>query len=212
MTDGTDRALAQSNLPTGAADSDVGTDPSSDMQAQLEAIFLHGGFRRTTMASLARTLRCSHRALYAIAPSKTDLFLVVLDRWLSRIRAMGLAGAAQHESPVEKIQAYLAPGVSETRLASLALMEDINSLPPAIDILINHQTERMRVIEAIVSAGIAQGSFRKLNAVLVAQVLLSAVKKIDEPDFEAMAGMTFSEALDDLYRLVLHGLIPSTDR
>lgn len=184
----------------------------SDMMAQLEAIFLEGGLRKTTMASLARELRCSNRALYALAHSKAALFLVVLDRWLARIRTLGLEGASRHNSPIEKIQAYLAPGVSETRLASPRLMEDINALPAALDILVSHQIERMRVIEAIVAEGTRQGSFRNVNAVLVAQVLLSAVKKIDEPNFEELSGMTFSEALDDLYRLVLHGLILSTDR
>ena len=57
----------------------------------LEEIFLQEGFRRVAVGELAARLHCSRATLYALAPSKERLFLLVLERLLARIRGMGRA-------------------------------------------------------------------------------------------------------------------------
>jgi AcrR family transcriptional regulator len=54
--------------------------------ADLEAIFLEEGFRKRTINDLSMRLKCSKRTLYEIAPSKQELALLVMERWLERIR------------------------------------------------------------------------------------------------------------------------------
>ena len=83
--------------------------------AQLEEIFFEQGYRRITVGALAARLRCSRATLYALAPSKEELFLRVLDRvlgmmWIARyllqvtkwksvilssVRGTGTGGAAR---------------------------------------------------------------------------------------------------------------------
>lgn len=174
---------------------------------QLETIFLREGFRNLTIDSLAKRLHCSNRTLYQIAPSKEEMFLVVLDHWLERIRHLGQQGAMEQSDPIKRVEAFLEPGVTETREASAAFVEDVRSYLPAKQMLGGHQEERMKVLECMVSEGITQGSFREVHAYLVSEVLLSAVTRIDEIDFQSRAGLTFSEAFGELYDLFLRGLV-----
>ena len=135
------------------------------------------------------------------------MFLVVLDRWLERIRHLGRQGAMEHTDPIRRVEAFLEPGVTETREASAAFVEDVRSYLPAKQMLGRHQEERMKFLERVVSDGINQRSFREVHAYLVSEVLLSAVTRIDEIDFQSRAGLTFSEAFRELYDLFLHGLV-----
>ena len=183
------------------------SDRREEIRNQLEQIFLREGFRELTIDRLAKRLKCSNRTLYEIAPSKEEMFLFILNRLLERIRHLGWRGALQHTEPIKRIEAFLHPGVSETRNAGADFVEDVRSYLPAKQMLARHQEERMRFLEDIVSDGIERGSFRKLHPYLVAEILLSAVTRIDELDFQSRSGLTFSEAFSELYELVLHGIV-----
>lgn len=185
------------------------SDRREEVRDQLERIFLQEGFRNLTINKLAKRLQCSNRTLYEIAPSKEEIFLKILDRWLERIRHLGRQGALKHTEPFKRIEAYLNPGVSETRDASADFVEDVRSYLPAKEMLARHQEERMKFLEDIVEDGISRGSFRSVHSSLVAEVVLSAVTRIDEFDFQSRSGLTFSEAFEELYELLLHGLIRS---
>lgn len=198
--DAAERKLAQSSRATRSR-------RREKMRAELEAIFLKEGFRDLTIGKLAKRLRCSNRTLYEIAPSKEEMFLQVLDNWLERIRHLGWRGALENQDPVERLQAFLDPGVSETKLASAKFVEDVRSYLPAKQMLARHQEERMHFLEEIVAEGINKGAFKPVHPYLVAEVLLSAVSRIDEIDYEERAGLSFSVAFNELYELLLHGLL-----
>ncbi len=183
------------------------SDRREEIRRQLEKIFLREGFRDLTIDRLAKRLKCSNRTLYDIAPSKEEMFLFVLNRLLERIRHLGWQGALEHTEPIRRIEAFLQPGVSETREAGADFVEDVRSYLPAKQMLAHHQEERMKFLEDIVSDGIQRGSFRNVHPYLVAEILLSAVTRIDELDFQSRSGLTFSEAFAELYEVILHGLV-----
>src|SRR4051812_8968716 len=81
----------------------------------LEQLFLQEGFRSVTVDELAARLKCSKRTLYEVASSKQELFLLVVERWLERIRHLGWQGALEHDDPEKRIIAYLDPGVSQSQ-------------------------------------------------------------------------------------------------
>jgi AcrR family transcriptional regulator len=178
-----------------------------DIVASLETIFLEEGFRAVTINDLALRLKCSKRTLYEIAPSKQELVLIVMELWLERIRSLGWAGALEHEDPQKRIAAYLQPGVSESRKASPVFLEDLQTFRPALALLEGHQRQRMMVLRGILDDGIKRGRFRKLHAHLVAEMFLVSVTRINEPDFLAAAGMTFSEAFAEFFDLIIHGIV-----
>lgn len=175
--------------------------------AELESIFLDEGFSTVTVDSLAKRLKCSKRTLYEIAPTKQDIVVLVVDGWLSRVRRMGRIAALEQEGPQRRIYAYVRPGVTETKKASKTFLKDIQEFEPGLRLLRAHQKQRMEMLEEIVEDGIAKGRFRKCHAHLFAEILLAAVNRINEPDVLDAAGVGFSEAFDELYDIVLHGIL-----
>ena len=172
----------------------------------LESRFLARGFRATTIGDLASELRCSRRTLYEIAPSKEALFVLVMGRWLERVRRLGWQGALAHPEPRERIEAFLRPGVTETAKASAVFLADVQDFEPARALLAGHQRERVRFLRDMVVDGMEKGSFRPLHAHLVAETMFLAITRINDPAFLAEARLSFSAAFAELYELLLHGL------
>jgi AcrR family transcriptional regulator len=173
----------------------------------LEDLFLKEGFRRVSIAALAARLRCSRRTLYQLAPSKQDLFLLVLDRFLARIRRLGDDAAEGTANLALRIEAYLAPGVRETARASNVFFGDIADLPQAKRMLDDHQRRRIGGIRRIIVDGRRRGVFRGFDPHLVAEVFTHAYRRVSQPDFLADAKLSMTEAYGELSRLLLHGLL-----
>lgn len=77
----------------------AGSDRQKELLAELETLFFANGFRTITVDDIAAQLKCSKRTLYEIAPSKQELFILVIESWLERIRHLGWQGALQHDDP-----------------------------------------------------------------------------------------------------------------
>jgi hypothetical protein len=144
-----------------------------------------------------------------MAPSKPELFLLVLDRFLRRIRALGRERAAAEKDLGRRIEALLEPGITETRLASEAFSADVESFAPARRLMDEHQRERMQGLREIVEEGCRSGAFRGVHSMLVAEVMIAAVGRVREPDFLHQAGLSMSEAFAECSRLIRHGLLHS---
>ena len=178
-----------------------------EVLADLEIIFLEEGFKTITIAELAARTKCSKRTLYDIAPSKQDLVILVMTRWLSRIRHLGWTGALEHDDPVKRVEAYLSPGVSESRRASSQFLEDVQASTTARTMLEAHQKERTQVLKDILADGVRRGRFRRLNPALVAEVFLASVGRINEPALLDETRLGFSEAFSEFFQLILHGIV-----
>jgi len=173
---------------------------------ELETIFLEQGFRGVTVAELAGRLRCSRRSLYELAASKEALFLRVLDRFLSRLREAGRRGA-RGAAPDRAFEPYLMPAIEAARKLSTALMGDITAYPPANAIWAQHTRERMEGLRELVERCVTLGIFRGIDPRLVAEVMAASLRRICEPEFLATSGLSYREAVSELYRLLLHGLV-----
>jgi AcrR family transcriptional regulator len=174
---------------------------------RLEGIFLDEGFRRVTVAELAARLHCSRATLYALAPSKEELFLRVLDRVLGRIRRLGQEAAAGQSNVRDRIVAHMAPGMSEMQAASGVFFSDIASLPDARRILASHQRARREEVRAILEEGINGGDFRGVHTSLVAEVLMVAIQRVMDPQVLAENRLSAGEAIGEIEDLFLHGLL-----
>lgn len=174
----------------------------------LETIFLGEGFSDVTVAELARRLRCSRRSLYELAPSKEALFLRVLDRHLSRLREQG-RHATLGVAPERAFEPYLMPAVEAARKLSAAAMRDITAYAPADAMWRAHTRERMEGLRALVERCVQLQIFRGIDPYLVAEVMAASLHRICEPKFLAASGMSYREAVSELYGLLLHGLVRS---
>ncbi len=174
----------------------------------LEAIFLAEGFRDVTVAGLASRLRCSRRSFYQLAPTKEALFLRVLERYLARLREEGRQ-ATIGLPPERAFEPYLAPAIIAARKLSTTLMRDITGYAPANAIWECHTRERMDGLRALVERCVERGIFRGIDPRLVAEVMSASLRRIGEPRFLADTGLTYREAVAELYGILLHGLAHS---
>lgn len=171
----------------------------------LERIFLTEGFRKVTVAELARRLRCSRRSFYELADSKEALFLRVFDRYLARLREQGARDAAE-VPPDQAFGPYLRPAIDAARKLSATLMEDITAYPAADAMWERHQRERMNGLRQLVERCVELGLFRGVDPYLVAEVMAVSLRRIREPKFLAASRLSYKEAVEELYGLLLHGL------
>lgn len=183
-----------------------GSDRQKELLAELEALFFASGFRTITVDEIAARLKCSKRTLYEIAPSKQELFILVIESWLDRIRHLGWQGALKHDDPEQRVMAYLEPGVVESRPASRQFLADLQSYRPALALLEAHQAQRTNVLMEIIDDGIRRGRFKPFHSALVAEIFLAAVNRINEPTMLERTGVEFSQAFDELFRILTTGL------
>lgn len=183
--------------------------PTSPRQERLldalENLFLDEGFRAITVAELAKRLRCSRRSFYELAPSKEALFLRVFDRYLQRLREAGRR-RADGIAAEEAIVAYLAPALEAARKLSTRLMGDVQSYPPARTMWERHTRERMAGLQALIDTCVRTKVFRRVDPYLVAEVMSASLRRIGEPDFLTKSGLSYRDAVKELYGLLLRGL------
>lgn len=177
-----------------------------ELLAKIEALFFAEGYRAATMSDLAQRLKCSKRALYELAPSRKELFCLVVARWSARLRAMGLAAEAKEVSSRARLAGFLKPGVTQTKMMTEAFLSDVRDLPAARAILVEHQRTRMMDLKRILDAGAHAGVFKNIHAHLIAGILLVAIEKINDPDFLRETGLGYSQAFEELYRVITTGL------
>lgn len=175
---------------------------------ELEHLFLREGFLHFRTEELARHLRCSKRALYQIAPSREDLFELVVERWLAKLRRAGAEAAAQAIDPLAEVTGYLGAAIVATRNAGPQFVRDLSRFPATYRRLMSHQRERIAGLERLIEKGTTRGNFRGVHAKLLAEVMLNAVAQIVDPELLARVGLTMSQAFAELYDIVEHGLLP----
>jgi len=173
----------------------------------LEGIFFEEGFLQFRTEDLARRLRCSKQTLYALAPSREELFELIIERFLSRIRAQGRIAAEVAPDWISAVAGYLDVAVRNTRDASAQFVRDLSRFDPGRRRLQRHQRLRINGLEAIVAAGTKEGAFGEVHSKLVAEFMIHAVARMSDPGFLASCGLTMSQAFAELYQLFINGLI-----
>ena len=165
---------------------------------QLEDLFLAEGIG-FTVRELAGRLRCSLRTLYEIAPSKQDLVLVVLDRFLHRVGRTALA-AIDADAPVAgRIRSYFQAAAELQRWAvALATPEE----PEVQRLLDRHFVYVGAVVEGLVAEGVARGEMRDVDPWVVAGVLSGAAEHLVRTGTER----PLEPVIGDLIDVVLFGV------
>jgi AcrR family transcriptional regulator len=174
---------------------------------KLERIFLAEGYTSLTVGALAKRLRCSRRRLYAIADTKEELFLCIVDRCFRRLREDARRAALAEADLEKRIRVYLEAGVSRADMLRPLFLQDIACTAEGRRLFDSHQRERQTGLRLIVEEGVTAGVFRDVHAHVVAEILFLAFRRVREPDFLRDAGMSFAEALSEVSRILRHGLL-----
>ncbi len=173
----------------------------------LEEIFLAEGYRDITQKELAKRLGCSFRRLYNIADSKESLFLLVIDRFFNAMKKSGWAVSSTSKPLTTRVTDYLQVGIQAASRAGDGFNRDIASTKAGQLLFDSLQKERISGLKELVQEGIESGEFEKYHAYFVAEVMIQVTRRVREPDFLAKSGMTFSESLEELSKLLRFGLL-----
>lgn len=172
---------------------------------QLEELFLNEGFSGFSVRELAAHVGCSRRTLYEVAPSKDELVLLVLDRFLHRVGRAALDAIDGSRPYADQIAAYFRGGLELQRQTQL-FSEDLADDPAARRLFDRHYGYVMAVTEQLVERGIDAGEFRQVSPVIVAGALAGSGLFFGQPDVLADAGIDGARAIDEVLDLVTHAI------
>lgn len=176
---------------------------SREVLDQLEDLYLEEGFAELTVRDLAARLRTSLRTLYDIAPSKQQLVLVVIDRFLHRVGRTALA-TINSDAPVgERIRAYFR-GAAELQRWTRAFAADAVGMPEMLRLLDSHFAYVSTVVARLVEEGVATGEMKPVDPAIAAAVLSGAASHVTRAPVGTPPGS--ADAIDQLIDIVLHGL------
>ena len=175
--------------------------------ADLEDIMMREGFLHLSTDDIATRLRCSKATLYRLAPSREDLFELVINIWLARARDTGWREFDAAQDWPGRLIGFLSAAVIATRKTSFAFMRDLRAFPGGHRSLMSHQDRRDADLKDIIEAGVEAGAFVDVHSALAADLLLTTMRRIIDPEFLVSVGMPITEAFDEAYKILEYGII-----
>lgn len=172
---------------------------------ELEALFLREGFSGLSVRELAASVGCSRRTLYEVAPSKDELVLIVLDRFLHRVGRSALEAIDTDDSFADQITAYFLGGMELQRLTHV-FGEDLADDAAARRLFDRHYGFVMAVTEQLVTDGVASGEFRAVEPAIVAGVLAGTGMFFHQPDVQTDIGVDLEHAIEGALELVVRSI------
>src|SRR5207237_56077 len=149
-------------------------------------LFLREGFLHLSTDDIARRLRCSKATLYRLAKSHEELFELVIERWLARLRDAGWRDIEAARDWPSRLTSYLSSTIeSQTSGVSFEFLRDLNAFPAGHRKLMEQLQLRVQILEAIIVGGIEAGQFQPVDPRLAADVILTTIRRTLEPEFLA---------------------------
>lgn len=189
-------------------DSDAGhlSRRQSQIRDRLLEIFVAEGFAHLTLDDLARRLGCSKATLYTLSDSKQQLVLDAIRLFFDQATTAVEEAAAAAETPTARVGAYLEAIADELRPASARFMADMYGFKPARRVYEVNTRAAARRVREIINQGVADGSFRRVNAAFVGEVVAATIAGIHHGDIAAACHFTDADAFAELAQVVLRGV------
>ena len=173
----------------------------------LEELALGEGFGRLTVGDLAARLKCSRSTLYAIAPSKEELFLAVEERFLHRVLTRAVECCEEGEDPPTRLVGFISGALEALGSVGASYLAEIQTYAPARRLLDDFRRASLERLRVLIEEGVEAGAFVPVNTRLAAELLDAAANRIQDPRVLAETGLTAGEALADIVRVVINGLL-----
>lgn len=176
----------------------------------LEEVFLQNGFVDVSITDLVARARCSRRTLYELAPTKEQLFLLVLDRMWRRLDVYAREAVAREDDAAAKLEAFLGRAAEIFRAPSSAFLAAIQTYAPARRVFDDHVAGYIEYMGELIEDGIRAGQLRPMDPRVAAEVLAAATAQVAgrESDPDQPSG---PEAVAVAARLALFGLVSRED-
>lgn len=180
--------------------------------AALIDLFLAEGIGSLTVGEIAERMRCSRRRLYAIAQNKEEIFCAVVERFFRAKLDEGNELIRQPRDLPVALAAYLDVGVRAAGRMSANFLLDIEASESARALFDAYQQARTAGMSQLIDRGVRDGVFSRCHGQVVAEVIFGAALRLRRPAFLDAAGLTIEEAFQELYRVLLEGLLVDRSR
>ena len=181
------------------------TDRQRELLDQLGAIF-DDGFADLTMAGIAARLNCSMRTLYALAPSRDELVLIVVDRNLWRVGRSAQNAIEPDMPPLDALRAYLAAATVAVSRTTHAFARDLAAVPAAQRLSEAHEDYLLAVTNGLLAVAVDRGDIDPIDTAAVARVMTRLGGDFARPDVLPTLSTSPKEAADAVVDLLLRGL------
>jgi AcrR family transcriptional regulator len=182
------------------------THRQQDLFGQLIELYLRQGFAGYTLEDTAAVLHCSKSTIYSLAPSREQLVRAVVVAFFREAAERVDAKVGRVPGPLEKIEAYLRAVAEELEPASEAFINDVADFAPARETYeLNTRVAAGRIREFI-SAGVANGAIRRVDATFVADIVSAMMVRIQQREVFANTGLDDATAYQELANFVVSGL------
>ncbi len=173
---------------------------------EAEELFAHEGFLHFSTDQLARRLRCSKRAIYAIAPGREKFFETVILLRVNKAEDATIAPIRNAPSVRAAVQGCMQASVDQAKGVSPLWMRDVLLFPAGRRAVDKWRADIADELEHLIQRGIDEGLLRKIDPRVAAEALLTSALRVCEPDFLANSRTTMAEAVRQVYEIFWSGL------
>jgi AcrR family transcriptional regulator len=165
------------------------------------------GFAHLTMADIAARLNCSMRTLYALAPSRDELVLIVIDRHLWRIgRNAQNAIIATTMAPLDALEAYLRAAHEAVARTTQAFARDVDLYPAAQRLQDDHKAYLVAMCRHLLDQAVDRAEMAPVDTAAVARVLGEIGRELARPDVTPALVSSPRESADAIVAVIVRGL------
>ncbi len=182
------------------------TDRQEQILADLERVFARRGLRAVTIGDLTAELRCSRRTLYALAPTKEELFRLVIDRMFRRLGEHAADVLSLDLTVEEQIERLVCDSISILRPGGANFALELEEFPSVRQVFLDHVEAANQVIASVIAVGVRQGRLRSVDSRLMAGALRAMVTYAASDNARRPVGMTEIEAVREVTHAMLWGL------
>jgi AcrR family transcriptional regulator len=182
------------------------TDRQRELLDQMEHLFANG-FADLTMAGLAARLNCSLRTLYALAPSRDELVLIVVDRSLWRTGREARDAIGDDLAPLDAVRAYLEAATVAVSGWTEAFVRDLATVPAVQQLAGDHNEYLFAVTRTLLDLAVERGDIPDVDTAAVSRVLAGLGGFFSRPNILPTLRSSPKEAADEVVDLVLRGLL-----
>jgi AcrR family transcriptional regulator len=181
------------------------TDRQRELLDEMEHLFA-AGFADLTMAALAARLNCSLRTLYALAPSRDELVLMVVDRHLWRVGRSAREALREDVAPLDAMRAYLEAATVAVSGWTEAFARDLAAVPAARQLEEGHNEYLFDVTRTLLDLAVERGDIADVDTAAVGRVLAGLGRFFVRPWVIPTLRSSPKEAADAVMDLILRGL------
>jgi AcrR family transcriptional regulator len=164
------------------------------------------GFAHLTMADIAARLNCSMRTLYALAPSRDELVLIVIDRHLWRIGRNAQNAITATMAPLDALEAYLRAAHEAVARTTQAFARDVDLYPAAQRLQDDHRAYLVAMCRHLLDQAVGRAEMAPVDTAAVARVLGEVGRELARPDVIPALVSSPRESADAIVAVIVRGL------